>query len=348
MRKILVIGGGGFIGSHVAERFLENRHKVTVFDNLSRAQLLHKEDLNATYNWEYLKKYENVKLVKGDIRDLKELERVCKDVDIIVHTAAQTAVTTSLSNPATDFAVNTYGTFNVLEAARKSNENPVVIFCSTNKVYGENVNKIPVEEEETRYSFADERFKKGVSEDFPIDSCGHTPYGCSKLAGDIYVQDYAYTYGLKTGIFRMSCIYGERQFGFEDQGWLAWFAIATLTNKPLTIFGDGKQVRDVLYVADLVRAFEAFIDKGFKQEVFNMGGGPANTLSLLELLDLLQELTGKRSIVSFKQWRPFDQKVYISDISKAKKKLGWYPEVGIREGVKKLVAWITENIELFR
>jgi len=182
---------------------------------------------------------------------------------------------------------------------------------------------------------------------FPTDLCEHTPYGCSKFAGDVYVQDYAHTYGLKTGVFRMSCIYGERQFGVEDQGWVAWFAIATLLNKPITIYGDGKQVRDVLYVKDLIRAYDRFINSNLKQAVFNIGGGPENTLSLLELLDLLEGLTGKRVKISYENWRPSDQKVYISDISKVKERLRWNPRVGPREGVNKLVKWVRENKGLF-
>ena len=340
--KVLVTGGAGFVGSHVAEYYARKGYEVVVFDNLSRAELLgHKT--NMVYNWNYLKRYENIELIKGDIRDFEKLKDAAKNADAIIHTAAQTAVTTSLRNPRTDFEINAVGTFNVLEAARLSENNPCVIYCSTNKVYGNNVNKIAVIEKEKRYEFADERYKNGIPEDFPTDLCEHTPYGCSKFAGDVYVQDYAHTYGLKTGVFRMSCIYGERQFGVEDQGWVAWFAIATLLNKPITIYGDGKQVRDVLYVKDLIRAYDLFINSNLKQAVFNIGGGPENTLSLLELLDLLEGLTGKRAKISYENWRPSDQKVYISDISKVKEKLRWNPKVGPKEGVKKLLSWIYAN-----
>ena len=346
LRKILVTGGAGFVGSHVAEFYAKKKDEVVVFDNLSRMQLLKRQGKNAVYNWKYLKQYRNIELVNGDIRNSNHLERMGKDVDIMVHAAAQTAVTTSLIDPKTDFTINARGTFNVLETARKSEKNPVVIFCSTNKVYGDNVNKIGVKEEKTRYRFADEQFKDGIAEDFPIDLCGHTPYGCSKLTGDMYAQDYAHNYGLKTGVFRMSCVYGERQFGVEDQGWLAWFVIATLTNKPIMIYGNGKQVRDVLYVADLVNAFDAFISSNLRQGVFNIGGGPENTLSILELLDLLEKLVRKPS-VSFADWRHADQKVYVSDISKVRQKLGWEPAMSPREGAKKLVKWVSENIGLF-
>jgi len=344
--KVLVTGGAGFVGSHVAEYYAKNGSEVVVFDNLSRVEILGKSVGDPLYNWNYLKNnYGNVELVKGDIRSFEEVKAVSKDVDAIVHTAAQVAVTTSLSDPRTDFEINALGTFNVLEAARLNDA--ALVFCSTNKVYGENVNKIPIIEKETRYEYADPRYKNGIPETFPIDLTGHSPYGCSKLAADIYVQDYAHTYGLKTAVFRMSCIYGERQFGVEDQGWLSWFIIATLTDKPITIYGDGKQVRDVLYISDLVEAFDKFLNSNLKHEVFNIGGGPENTLSLLELLNVLEELTHKHPNLSFSDWRQADQKVYISNIDKAKRLLNWNPKVAPKEGVSKLVNWTIQNLRLF-
>jgi len=350
VEKILVTGGAGFIGSHVAEFYARKGVYVTVFDNISRAQLLGKGYKNALYNWNYITKHENIKLVKGDVTIFEQIKQVCKDADLIIHTAAQTAVTTSLIEPKNDFLINALGTFNVLEAARKSGNTPAIIYLSTNKCYGDNVNEISVKQNGKRYHFADEKYRNGIPEHFPMDLCGHSPYGCSKLAGDLYAQDYAHTYGLKTGIFRMSCIYGPRQFGVEDQGWVAWFAIATITGKSITIYGDGKQVRDVLYINDLINAFDAFLQRKnqLSGEVFNMGGGPENTISLLELLDLLKQLTGKRSKVNFSNWRPSDQKVYISNISKAKEKLGWNPKVCPKEGVEKLVNWVSENKNLFK
>ncbi len=343
--KILVTGGAGFVGSHVAEYYTRRGDEVTVLDNLLRWEVFKGNLGNPQYNWNYLKKYQNVKLMKGDIRNPEDLKKAAKGSDAIIHTAAQVAVTTSMKDPKLDFEVNAFGTLNVLEAARLNDS--AVVYCSTNKVYGENVNTIPVAEEEKRYRFADEKYKKGIPEDFSIDRAWHTPYGCSKLAGDLYVQDYAHGYGLKTGVFRMSCIYGERQFGVEDQGWIAWFTIATMLGKPITIYGDGKQVRDVLYIADLVEVFDAFLKSYLKQGVFNIGGGPDNTLSLLELLDLLERLCGKKPTISFADWRPADQKVYISDISRAGEKLGWKPKVSPEEGVRKLVNWISDNLNLF-
>lgn len=346
--KVLVTGGAGFVGSHVAEYYTKKGGEVIVLDNLSRAETLGTDQKVALYNWNYLKNnYGNVKLIKGDVRNFDKVKEAARDMDAIIHTAAQVAVTTSVNDPNTDLEVNILGTFNILEAARKSKKSPTIILCSTNKVYGTNVNKIPTKESEKRYHYADEKYTNGIPEGFPIDLCEHTPYGCSKLAADLYAQDYAHTYGLKTGVFRMSCIYGERQFGVEDQGWVAWFTIATLLNKPITVYGDGKQVRDVLHVSDLIEAYDAFINSNLKHEVFNIGGGPKNTLSLLELLDLLNELTNKRPRISFKNWRPADQKVYISDIRKAQKKLDWTPTLSPKLGVKKLVNWVSENKYLF-
>jgi len=349
LRKMAITGGAGFVGSHLVEFYAKKGVGVTVIDNLSRAELLGKSDQAFGYNWNYLKKFKNVRLVKRDIRKARGLEELIEGADAIVHAAAQTAVTTSLTDPKTDFEVNALGTFSVLEAARKSGNNPAFIYCSTNKVYGENVNRIGVNEKETRYVF-ERKYRKGVPESFPIDLCEHTPYGCSKLAGDIYTQEYGRLYGLKTAVFRLSCIYGTRQFGVEDQGWVAWFTIATVTGKPITIYGDGKQVRDVLYVRDLVDAFDAFLkrSKTLTGQVFNIGGGPKNTLSLIELMGLLEKLTGKRSKIRYSDWRPSDQKVYVSDISKAEEKLKWSPKISPLDGLQKLVNWVSENRSLFR
>ncbi|MFB0527940.1 MAG: NAD-dependent epimerase/dehydratase family protein [bacterium] len=347
MSQILITGGAGFVGSHVAEYYARKGKDVVVLDNLSRGKLLGKSEKNAEYNWNYLGQYKNISLIKGDIRNLELLTETCRDVDIIIHAAAQTAVTTSLTDPWSDFSVNALGSFNLLEAVRKAKIKPVIIYCSTNKVYGENVNKIGVIQEKSRYRFED-RYGKGIPETFDIDLCEHTPYGCSKLTGDLYMQDYARMYGIRIGVFRMSCIYGTRQFGVEDQGWLAWFAIATVLDKPITIYGDGKQVRDVLYITDLIEAYDAFIKSDLPHGVFNIGGGPQKTLSLLECLSLLKEITGRRAAIEFSNWRPSDQKVYVSDISKAREQLNWESRIGPGEGVRKLVEWIDENREIFK
>jgi len=340
--KILVTGGAGFIGSHVAEKYAKEGNEVIVFDNLSRATLLKKSEINHTYNWDYLAKYKNIHRIKGDVRNREEVENVVSGVDVIFHTAAQTAVTTSVVNPTEDFRTNVIGVFNVLEAARRSPKIPTLIFCSTNKVYGNNVNTIEIQEKETRYCFAD-TFKEGIPETFSIDRCKHTPYGCSKLTGDLYMQDYAYLYGLKIGVFRMSCIYGIRQMGVEDQGWVAWFTIAAIKGKPIMIYGDGKQVRDVLYVDDLIEAYDAFIRSNVKRGVYNIGGGSQYTLSLLELLSLLEQHTGKKCKVNYSDWRPSDQKVYISNIEKIERELNWKPAIDPEEGVGRLIEWVQKE-----
>jgi len=337
--KILVTGGAGFVGSHLCEHFAEEGFEVIALDNLKRGEILGK-NINSRYNVDFLKSLNQVEFVEGDITKFSTLQEVSKNADAIIHTAAQVAVTTSLENPRKDFEINALGTFNVLEAARLND--CAVVYCSTNKVYGDNVNQVSIKELDTRYAFADDAFN-GIPETFQTDLCEHTPYGSSKLAGDIYVQDYAHVYGLKTGIFRMSCIYGTRQFGVEDQGWIAWFTIATLTGKPITIYGDGKQVRDVLYVTDLVAAFDAFLKNGLAGEVFNIGGGAENTLSLLELIEILERLTGKEITPGYDNWRPSDQKVYISDTGKARKLLGWRPKVSPEKGVEQIVQWVMKN-----
>jgi len=346
--KIVVTGGSGFIGSHVCEHFASLGNAVVAYDNLSRASLLQrKESENTQSNWDFLKTLRHIKTVAGSTLDYSKLKSVMNDTDAIVHTAAQTAVTTSLMDPRTDFNTNLLGTFNVLEAARNSKSNPCVVFCSTNKVYGESVNAVEIVGKKKRYAYADSKFK-GISESFSIDQSKHTPYGCSKLGADLYVQDYAHTYGLRTAVFRMSCIYGPRQFGVEDQGWVAWFVIANLTGTPVTIYGDGKQVRDVLFVKDLVRAYEAFINGSVKCGVYNIGGGAKNTISILELMDLVESWSMRKFKASYGNWRAGDQKVYISDISKVSKDLGWSPKVGVEKGVRELYDWVKENSNLFK
>jgi CDP-paratose 2-epimerase len=343
--KILVTGGAGFIGSKIALRLANNGHEVIILDNLSRFQILGKGYLKTLENNLDLLKRHNITFYRGDIRRYSDVLEASEGVEYIVHAAAQVAVTTSLRDPRLDFEINALGTLNVLEAARVRDAG--VLYTSTNKVYGENVNKIPLVEKETRYEYADPAFREGIPEDFPVDLTGHTPYGASKLAADLYVQDYHHSYGLRTGVFRMSCIYGEGQFGVEDQGWVAWFAIATIMGKEITIYGDGKQVRDILHVEDLVDAVEKFIFSE-KVGVFNIGGGPGNTVSLLELIKILEEITGVKPKLSFANWRKADQKVYISNIKKAENILGWRPRIGVIEGVKKLVYWVSSNIDLFR
>lgn len=344
--KVLVTGGAGMVGSHTAEYYAKKGDEVTVLDNLMRSKLFGYDKESVEYNWNYLAKYKSIKRIKGDVRIKKDvMEAIGEGVDAVIHTAGQPGVPLSVRIPEEDFSINAYGTLNVLECVRQKCKDAAFVYCSTNKVYGENVDKIPLLEKKTRYTY---KGIKGVSESLSIDHTGHTPYGVSKYVGDIYVQEYAHIYGMKTAVFRMSCIYGIRQFGFEDQGWVSWFVIANLMDKPLTIYGNGKQVRDLLYVTDLVEAYDKFIKSDLKHEVFNIGGGAANTVSLLEFMDAIKDATGKENVISFDDWRPSDQKVYISDISKVKKTLGWEPKTSPAEGMKKIIQWVKKNKEIFK
>jgi CDP-paratose 2-epimerase len=345
--RILITGGAGMVGSHCAEFYAQEnpKNKVIVLDNLMRSQIFGYDKASVEFNWNYLKKFKNITRIKGDVRNDKDVAKaVGKGVDILIHTAGQPGVPSSVRMPKDDFSINAFGTLNVLEAVRKKSKDTIVVYCSTNKVYGENVDKISLQELEKRYAFRD---VAGVSEEMCTDLTGHTPYGVSKLVGDLYVQEYSYIYKMKTGVFRMSCTYGTRQFGFEDQGWVAWFIIATLFNKPITIYGNGKQVRDMLYADDLVDAFKRFINSDLERGLFNIGGGPENTISLIEFLEELEVLTGKKPKVSFSDWRPSDQKVYITDTSKLQKLLDWKIKVSVKEGIKTLATWVKDNESYF-
>ncbi len=339
MEKILITGGCGFIGCNLADHFSQQCEKVVVLDNLSRR--------GSRENAEWLKqRHKNVEVVEADIvKEQSKLDEAVKGCDAIYHLAAQVAVTTSVREPRQDFMDNALGTFNVLEAVRENADNAAFFFSSTNKVYG-GMEQIGIVEREKRYEYKD--FPKGIPETMLLDF--HSPYGCSKGCADQYVRDYARIYGMKTVVFRQSCIYGQRQFGIEDQGWVAWFIIAAALGKRLTICGDGKQVRDVLHIDDLTEAYRIGTEKieKVKGQVFNIGGGPENTMSLLELLAYLEEFFGKKIDVKYSDWRPGDQPVYISDISKAKEVLQWEPKITVREGVQKLYDWVVENKEMFK
>jgi CDP-paratose 2-epimerase len=344
--RILITGGAGMVGSHAAEYYAGKKNEVIVLDNLIRSRLFGYDRQSVEYNWNWLGDFKNVKRIKGDVRSTDDVYGALGDgVDAIVHAAAQPGVSFSVRMPQEDFSINALGTLNVLECARQRCKDAVFIYCSTNKVYGENVDRIPIKEEKTRYAY---KTLTGVSEEMSVDYGGHTPYGVSKYAGDMYVQEYHHIYGMKTGVFRMSCIYGTRQFGFEDQGWVAWFLIANLLGRPLTIYGDGKQVRDLLYVDDLMEAYDKFINSDVRHGVFNIGGGPDNTVSLLEFISLIEKQTAKKMNYSFADWRPSDQKVYISQVLKAKKILKWQPRTDIAEGLNRLFEWVQDNINMFK
>ena len=339
-KRVLVTGGAGLVGSHTAEYYAKRGDEVIILDNLMRSKLFNYDKESVEHNWNYLDKYDNVKKIKGDVRNKEDVYKaIGGGLDLVIHTAGQPGVPSSVRQPREDFDINAFGTLNVLESLREKSPRATFIYCSTNKVFGENVDKIPLKEKDSRYVYEG---VEGISESIPIDHTGHTPYGASKYVGDIYTQEYARIYGMKTAVFRMSCIYGPRQFGFEDQGWVAWFIIAVLTKHPITIYGNGKQVRDLLYVEDLVKAYDKFAQSTIKHGVYNIGGGPDNTISLLEFVEILKEELKNQPKISFADWRPSDQKVYISDISRIKKELRWEPTVNPQQGIKKLIEWAKE------
>lgn len=338
-KTYLITGGAGFIGCNVADFYLSRGDWVLVVDNLSR--------VGTKRNLEWLQqKYPGgLEFVQADIRtDTEQLQPLMERADVVLHLAAQVAVTTSVVNPREDFEINALGTFNVLEALRHSERKPALLYASTNKVYG-GMEDLKVVERKGRYEY--ENCPTGISETRPLDF--HSPYGCSKGAADQYVRDYARIYGLRTVVFRQSCIYGYRQFGIEDQGWVAWFTIAATLGKPITIYGDGKQVRDVLFIDDLVRGFDAALAHldVTSGNIYNIGGGPNNTMSLLELLSFLGKLLRKRIPAKQDNWRPGDQKVFVADVQKAQREFGWTPQVSVQEGVEKLTQWVKENQYLF-
>jgi len=336
----LITGGAGFIGSNYASRCLQRGESIKIFDNLSRAgSLLNLEWLENTYGKGVFE------LIKGDVRDANAIKAAARGAYRILHLAAQVAVTTSVTDPQTDFAINALGTFNVLEAARNSGENPLLIFASTNKVYG-GMENVEVVEKSSRYDYKD--LPNGASEDQALDF--HSPYGCSKGSGDQYVRDYHRIYGLPTLVYRQSCIYGKRQFGVEDQGWVAWFIIAAVLGKPITIYGNGKQVRDILFVDDLVDAYDA----GFAHlpeiggQILNIGGGRKNTISIwTEFQPMLEKLINRKIPTTTSDWRPGDQPVFISDIRKAQNMLNWSPKISAEKGIELLFNWVNENRKLF-
>lgn len=336
MTVALITGGAGFIGANAASRFLALGWRVRVLDSFARA------GTRANAAW-LASLGGSLDVVEADVRDALAVARAARDADVILHLAAQTAVTTSIDDPRTDFEINALGSFNVLEAARASGRRPLVLYASTNKVYG-GMEDLRVVERDGRYAYRD--LTGGVDEERPLDF--HSPYGCSKGAADQYVRDYARIYRVPTVVFRQSCIYGPRQFGTEDQGWVAHFVLTALRGGALTIYGDGKQVRDVLDVDDLVDVFLAAIERAdaVAGRVYNIGGGPDRTLSLLELVAWLERRLGRKLRVSFGPWRPGDQHVYVSDISRAARELGWSPKTDVRAGLERLLAWAPQALAL--
>jgi CDP-paratose 2-epimerase len=335
--RVLITGGAGFIGCNWAARLIRAGHRVTVYDNLSRK--------GTAANLAWLQEQGPFTFVQGDVRDAERVIEVTRGQDAIYHLAAQVAVTTSVTNPREDFEINALGTFNVLEGARLSGKQPIFVYASTNKVYG-GMEDVRVSEAPTRYYYTD--LPQGLPETQPLDF--HSPYGCSKGTGDQYVRDYARIYGLRTVVFRQSCIYGLRQFGVEDQGWLAHFVIAATKHKPINIYGDGKQVRDILWVDDLLNAYEIALKEPGRTagKIFNLGGGPQFTLAVwTEAGPLLEAFAGQTIEMRHGDWRPGDQKVYISNIHKAQAEMGWQPIVSPQEGLGRLWKWVSSNPQLF-
>ncbi|MFX0212187.1 MAG: SDR family NAD(P)-dependent oxidoreductase [Candidatus Hodarchaeota archaeon] len=340
MLKVLVTGGAGFIGAHLVTHFLKEDFHVVLFDNLSDpgggaiknlVKLIQKKD------------NKSLEICIGDLREVRRVQEAMKDVDIVIHTAAQTAMVPSLQDPRLDFEINALGSFNVLEAARLCESDPIVGYTATNKVYGrllkENVSLV---EKETRWDYAEgSKYYDGITEDYPLDIGG--PYGISKTVGDMYTLEYARTYGMKTFAFRMSAIYGELQYTTEVHGWVGWILTQANQHNPITIFGDGKQVRGILYVSDLINAFDLAIKniQRVKGQAFNIGGDRRNSFSIIELLAFLkEEFCLEPSSVNYTDWRKIDQKCFIPNCKKAHDMLGWQIQVPKEEGVRKMYDWM--------
>ncbi len=336
-RPVLITGGAGFIGCNLAHRLLSTGHSVILLDDLSRS------GVERNLRWLSKTHGEHLRADIADVRDAASVREAVGEARQVFHFAAQVAVTTSLDDPRHDFAVNAGGTLNVLEAIRAQKDPPPLVFTSTNKVYG-GLSDIPLVEREGRYEPRDSAIRQhGVSEARHLDF--HSPYGCSKGTADQYVLDYARSYGLRAIVFRMSCIYGPHQFGTEDQGWVAHFLIRAIEGNPIVLYGDGMQVRNVLFVEDLVDAFllaQRHMDQ-FSGSAFNIGGGPENTTSLLELLDLIETIHGDSPDVAMQEWRTGDQRYYVSDTRRFQEATGWQPRVSVEEGVRRLYEWLVES-----
>ena len=333
---VLITGGAGFIGTNLADRLLSSGRQVLIYDDLSRP--------GSERNIAWLREAhaDRLQVEIADIRNRETLRTAVASAEQVFHFAAQVAVTTSLTDPLHDFEVNVGGTVNLLEEIRRRDNPPPLLFTSTNKVYGELPN-LALAKNCTRYQPLDAALRTGISEERPLDF--HSPYGCSKGAADQYVLDYARTFGLPAVVFRMSCIYGLHQMGNEDQGWVAHFLIRAIEGKPITVYGDGMQVRDVLFADDLVDAFllaQANVHT-LSGQAFNIGGGLGNTISLLELLDLIERVRGEKPNIRLKEWRPGDQRYYVSDTRKFKAATGWAPKTNAREGIERLLQWLLES-----
>lgn len=336
-RPVLITGGAGFIGSNIADRLMDDGHRVIVYDSLARP------GVERNLAWLEDRHGKRVTPVIADIGDTAMLRDVVADAQAIFHMAAQVAVTTSLDDPRKDFEVNALGTFNLLEAARRCSTPPPVIFASTNKVYG-GLEDVAFQKIADAYVPVDRDLARhGIGEGRPLDF--HTPYGCSKGAADQYALDYGRSFGVPTAVLRMSCIYGQRQMGTEDQGWVAHFLIRALEGRPITLFGDGCQVRDILDVRDAVDAYLAVwrnID-ALRGRAFNLGGGPGNVVSLRRILDRISDHLGRRVDVQFDEWRAGDQRYFVADTRGLQQAVGWQAHVAWQDGVAELAEWLSRE-----
>ncbi len=333
---VLITGGAGFVGCNLADRLAQNGERVLIFDNLSRA------GVEQNVAWLRSQHPDLVHLLVRDVRDSHALAEAVQNASAVFHLAAQVAVTTSLTSPVHDFEVNARGTLNLLETLRARPNPPPLIFTSTNKVYG-CLRGVPLALRCDRYVPLHETHARGISENQPLDF--YSPYGCSKGAADQYILDYAQTFGLPAVVLRMSCIYGPHQFGTEDQGWVAHFLIQALNGRPITLYGDGKQVRDILFIDDLLDAFMLARERisALSGHAFNIGGGVNNTTSLLELAALIGALNAARPRVKSGDWRPGDQRYYVTDFTRFENATGWRPRVQLRDGVMRLHEWLLET-----
>ncbi len=339
-KAVLVTGGAGFIGSNLADRLASDGHDVVVYDALLRP------GVEANLDWLRRRHGRRIRAVVADVRDATTLEREVSQAAAVFHLAAQVAVTTSMLDPVTDFEVNLRATMTLLEASRAAGSVPV-IFASTNKVYG-NLADIELQEDGDAYLPWDASLRScGISEDRPLSF--HTPYGCSKGAADQYVLDYARSFGVPSCVFRMSCIYGPRQMGTEDQGWLAHFMIQIFGGKPISIYGNGKQVRDVMFVGDTVSAYIAAWRRisNVCGQAFNLGGGPSNAVTLLQVIEAIEQIVGRRANVAFEDWRPGDQRYFVADTRRAAETLDLAPPTGWRDGLRRLADWLSPRGESF-
>lgn len=333
-KPVLITGGCGFIGCNLVDRLALRGDCLLILDNFARP------GVRENAHWLKSRHHDSVQIVVGDVRDPVTVTDVVRDARAVIHLASQVAVTSSLKQPVDDFEINARGTLNLLEAVRLHNPESPLVFASTNKVYGRLVEDSAIVRKGRRYVPVDPELAKGVSEATPLDF--HSPYGCSKGTADQYVHDYARVFGLRTVVMRMSCIYGPRQFGNEDQGWIAHFLLSAVRGSPLTIYGDGCQVRDALHVADAAAAWIAVLDRIDRTggRIFNLGGGPENAVSLLELIELTARLVGHEIPYGFADWRPGDQPWYVSDTSALSAAVGWKPIIGLPEGLRTLHSWL--------